>query len=307
MKRHSISADVYPVEKSLMSRSSLTENISRSSVNNLWTICAEEHWNRGRQWDREARRLFVVHIGPRIGTKKVKDLNYRDVNRIRTALSDTPNQANRVIAVLSKMLNLAERMEMRPIGSNPCKVLPRFREQRRRRYATPEEIGRLGPLLEAEGYKNPAAAAFLYLLLFSGARPSEIARARWDQLDGAVLRIPEGKTGERTVFLPRQAVEVLSRIPRTSETITGLSAVPKKVWGRIRAAAGCPDLYARDLRRTFATIGLSNGVPIGAVGELLGHKSADTTKIYAKLLEGRAAEATAIIADKIEGLLTISQ
>ena len=281
-----------------------TKNIT---VNDFWAFCKKEHWNRGTQWDREAERLYFGHIQPRIGLMPVAAVKYAHVAEIRAALSFTPNQANRVIAVLSKMLNLAECMEWRPIGSNPCQRIPRFREQSRSRAATPAEIAKIGPLLEAEAGKNPAAVAFLYLLLFSGARPSEIARATWDQVQNGALRLPEGKTGHRVVYLPQQAVQVLDRLPRRQGgTITGLSGVPKKVWGRIRAAAGCPDLYARDLRRTFATVGLSNGVPIGMIGELLGHKSSQTTKVYARLMEGPAVSASGEIADRIEGMLKAS-
>jgi hypothetical protein len=44
-------------------------------------------------------------------------------------------------------------------------------------------------------------------------------------------------------------------------------------------------------------------VPIGLIGELLGHKSAQTTKVYARLMEGPAVSATGEIADKIENML----
>jgi site-specific recombinase XerD len=57
------------------------------------------------------------------------------------------------------------------------------------------------------------------------------------------------------------------------------------------------------MRRTFATVALSNGVPIGQVGELLGHASTQTTKIYAKLLEETAHAAAAKTAGLMAGML----
>jgi site-specific recombinase XerD len=50
-------------------------------------------------------------------------------------------------------------------------------------------------------------------------------------------------------------------------------------------------------------VGFSAGVPIGAVGELLGHASAQTTKIYAKLMEDPALRAAESIASRMETLL----
>ncbi len=280
------------------------------TINDLWDRCKREQWHRGTRWDREVARMYEVHLKPRLGSTRVRDIRYADVDAIRVALRTTPIQANRAIAVISKMLNLAERWEWRDMGSNPCQQAPRYHETKRRRFATTAEIGKIGPLLEAEAQTNPPAAAFIYLLLFSGARPSEIARATWEQLerrdDGTgVLRIEEGKTGHRDVFLPRQAMTVIDTLPHgdPTRTITGLADLPKKAWERIRTAAGCPDLWARDLRRTFATVGFSNGVPIGMVGELLGHKSTQTTKIYAKLMEDPALAAAGSIATRLEELL----
>jgi integrase len=281
------------------------------TIDDLWTRCEKERWHRGTKWDKEARRLYLVHIRSRLGTARVKTLRYADVEGIKIALKDTPNQANRAIAVLSMMLNLAERWEWRDLGSNPCQHLERYTENKRRRYATKAEFEKLGPLLESEAGENPAAVAFLYLLIYSGARPSEIARATWGQLerrsDGTgVLRIPEGKTGHRSVFLPRQAIDIINRLPNgdLAKTITGLMGTPVKVWNRIRTAAGCPDLWARDFRRTFATVGFNSGLPMDMVGGLLGNKSIQTTKNhYAMLMEDPAALAAGSIAAQLEEML----
>ena len=56
----------------------------------------------------------------------------------------TPYQANRVLAVLSKMFNLAERWGLRPDGSNPCRHVEKFAERKRERMLSPAELARLG-------------------------------------------------------------------------------------------------------------------------------------------------------------------
>lgn len=281
-------------------------------MEDLWSHCKSTIWNRGVQWDREVERIYHAYVSPKLGRSRVRDLQYPEISGLHSSLKGTPNQANRALAVVSRMFNEAERLGWRDINSNPCGQVERYTELKRKRYARPEEISAIGPLLEAEAARNPAAVAFLYLLMFSGARPSEIARATWKQVerierDGqvyGVLRIATGKNqDERNVFLPPQAMAVLDRLPKNTPSITGLADTPKKVWDRVRKAAGCKDLWARDWRRTFATQALSNGMAIGVVAELLGHKSTQTTKVYAKLMEDPALQAAASVAGHMEKLL----
>jgi hypothetical protein len=54
-----------------------------------------------------------------------------------------------VLAVLSKMFNLAERWGLRPDGSNPCRHVEKFAEAKRERMLSPAELARLGEALAA--------------------------------------------------------------------------------------------------------------------------------------------------------------
>jgi integrase len=76
--------------------------------------------------------------------------------------------------------------------------------------------------------------------------------------------------------------------------------MPVRLWAKIRKEAGCPDLRARDLRRTFATVGMSAGLKMDQISEILGHRSTQTTKIYAKLNIDSQIESARAIADAIE-------
>lgn len=77
-------------------------------------------------------------------------------------------QANRVLALISKLFNLAELWGLRPEGTNPCRHVGKFREQPRERYLSGEELGRLGAALRdglaaqnrdtIHGCRSPAAA-----------------------------------------------------------------------------------------------------------------------------------------------------
>lgn len=278
------------------------------TVDALWALVARDCYSRGKRWDAEAKRLYARHLAPSVAAKQVRDVRPADMERIHAKLRTTPVEANRTLAVAAAMFKYAERWELRDLGTNPCQHVPRFKETSRRRFATAEELAKIGPFLEREAPMHPRAVAFLYLLLYSGARPSEIERVTWQQLDGNVLRIEDGKTGRRDVFLPEQAMKVLYHLkvlagdPKNHGKVIG-QGVPRHLWRRLRKELGCADLWARDLRRTFATVGYSAGVDKHLVGDLLGHADPKTTAIYAKLMEAPAVAASAAIANRMAELL----
>jgi len=289
---------------------SLADAVARHEpdMNALWARAESEHWNRGKKWDTEAKAMYHAHLKPRLGSVKVAAITYTDIKDIHTRLQKTPNAANRTLAVAAKMLKLAELWGLRPVGSNPCGLVKRYPEKKRKRYANGDEIQRIGAAMDALA-KDPAnltGIAYLAVLFFSGARPSEIGRASPSMVhkagDAGVLRIPEGKTGHRDVFLPPQAMRYLALLPAKRERLVGRSGVPRRLWKRVLETAGVSALWARDLRRTFATVALSNGVSLSQVGELLGHKSAQTTKVYALLMEDAAHKAAGQVAGHLEAL-----
>lgn len=287
------------------------------TINVLFEKVWVQHWNTERfkrsGWALEARRSFDRLIAPAFGEKPQGGLKASQIRAWHLSLSTTPIQANRALGVLSKMLSFAEELELRPQGCNVARLVKPFKERSRKRFATPEEIQKLGAILEREKATNPRAVAFIYLLMFSGARPRSIERSTWNQLEivahesvnFGVLTF-DGKSTEATgdqeqVVIPPQVLELLE--PSFAyDSLLGIK-MPKDFWQRIRREAGCVDLQIRDLRRTFATVGLSNGVSLGLIGELLNHHSSNTTKIYAKLMNTQRLDATKEIADQLSKIL----
>ena len=258
----------------------------------------KEHAPRKKTGDTDRQYLERI-IRPKLGGYKVQAIAHDDIHKLHLSLAKTPYQANRVLALLSKMFNAAEVWKMRPPHSNPCRHVERFPEQKRRRYLKPDELAALVAQLEKHEASNPQTVAFLWLTLLTGARKGEIGAARWNWLDGNVLRLPDSKTGARPVYLPEQAVRVLDKLPRTDGTIVGV-AYPDKLWRKIRAAIGAPDLRIHDLRHSFASFGVSAGLSLTQIGELLGHKNTQTTMRYAHLMEETAHTAAASVATLIE-------
>lgn len=272
----------------------------------------QEHLVKRRPATRiEYDRLLNRHILPALGSLAVADVTRADVAKLHHRLRRTPMQANRVVAVLSKMLNLAERWGLRPDGTNPVRHLERNRERRRERFLTPAEIGRVGRVLDlaARGpltlmpvskkavpstvIISPYAVAAVALLLLTGARRGEILGLRWDQveLERGLLRLAESKTGPRVIHLNAAAAVILEQLPRVDGNPYVIVGDRRghhlvnltKPWHAIRQVAQLDGVRLHDLRHTHASIGAAAGLGLPMIGALLGHTQAATTQRYAHL------------------------
>lgn len=262
------------------------------------------------------------HIIPQLGNKKVAAVTKRDVTKLHASLGQyedgtpSPVRANRVLALLSKMFSLAEEWGELPTGSNPCRGVRKFKEAKRERYLSPEEVERLWRTLEAMERERaiPAPmAALVRLLMLTGCRLGEINTLKWDYVDLArqCLLLPDSKTGRKTVTLSTAAAELLTQIPRMKDNphvIPGsrpgayLIGV-EHIWQRIRKRAGLEDVRLHDLRHTFASImaGMGEGLPI--IGKALGHAQSVTTQRYAHIAADPVRHAVERAGNAIMGMV----
>ena len=142
-------------------------------------------------------------VGPAVGTTKAYKVDRSQVGKLHSSLAVTPFQANRVLAVVSSMYAFAGRAGIVPESTNPARGIDKFKESRRERFLTGDELERLGSAIreaEATGIPwtvdeakptakhvpkakrvtkiAPSAAAALRLLLFTGCRLREILHLR---------------------------------------------------------------------------------------------------------------------------------
>ena len=256
----------------------------------------------------EYRRLLDRVILPVLGKRRVADVTRQDVAKLHHTLRATPYQANRVLAVLSKMFSLAEAWGDRADGSNPCRHVEKFTEQRRERFSSAEELGRLGDALA--GYPgSPYVAALVKLLVFTGARLGESLTLEWAWIDfgRGETRLPDSKTGAKTLHLPPPALAVLSGLPRVEGNPfvivgdrSGRHLVnAEKPWRGIRATAGLNDVRLHILRHAFASVAAASGMGLPIIGKMLGHSQVQTTQRYAHLAADPVKAAAAVVAGKI--------
>ena len=267
----------------------------------------------------EDRRNMRLHVLPALGNLKVAAVTRDDIARLHSTMKSSPISANRVLSLLSKMFALSETWGMRPHGSNPCRGVDRYRERARDRLVTVEELARLGQALVAyKGYwAGPAA---IRLMALTGMRKAEVLTLRWHEIDAerGWIRLPDSKSGAKTVPLGAPALALLAELPRIEgnpyvfpayreRRRSGDSVVEKQTprhyvqvqaaWSIVSKAAGITDLRLHDLRHGFASIGAMGGDSLFVLGKLLGHADSATTQRYAHL----AADPLRAVADRISG------
>ena len=82
--------------------------------------------------------------------------NCEDIQTLHNSLKLTPYQANRTIALMSKMFELSIRWGWRP--DNPAKGIERFHEEKRYRWLSDEELIRLTTALDDHPNRKAANA-----------------------------------------------------------------------------------------------------------------------------------------------------
>jgi hypothetical protein len=217
------------------------------------------------------------------------------------------------------MFNLAELWGLRPDNTNPCRHLSKYKEHKRERYLSAEEMRRLGETLrmveEARLCSAFAVAAFR-LLILTGARLGEIRDCKWEyvRLDQGIIRLPDSKTGPKFIHLGRSTIDLLRTLPRKEGNPYLICSEHKPdepiydlqtTWQKIRKWAGIEDVHIHDLRHTFASNAVAMGMSLPMIGKLLGHTQTQTTARYAHLALDPVLEAASKVTGKLGGLLAL--
>ncbi len=267
----------------------------------------------------EDKSIIANIIKPRIGNRKVAAITHADINRLHREISRaTPTRANRIVALLSKMFSLAINEGWR--ADNPCRGIERNPEEKRNRYLSSEELGRLTMALNE--CQDVQAANIVRLCLLTGCRRGEALAASWDQFDldvGTWIK-PGATTKQKTEHrapLSAAAVTLMTAIleaapkgddgePVSRYAFPGKTAdVPltniREAWDAIRKAAGIPDVRLHDLRHTYASILASAGLSLPVIGALLGHTQPATTARYTHLFDDPLRKATDIVGAVVTG------
>jgi len=267
----------------------------------------DEHFPRLRKssahdYERLLRNYVLPHFSEHT---KVRDITFANVDALHRKITKTgaTYQANRVVAVLSKMFSLAVRWGWRE--SNPCRGIGRNREHARRRYLTSDELERLTKALAK--FPDQDIADAIRLLLLTGARRNEVLTMKWEHLDltaGTWSKPPSSTKQNEAHIVPLSAPARQLLAERMGQKAGGEAYVfPGNgskhhivnvwhAWQRICKAAKISGLRLHDLRHSYASALASAGHSLPLIGALLGHRQPKTTARYAHLFDDPLRRAT---------------
>ena len=199
-----------------------------------------------------------------------------------------------------------------------CKLPPK--KAKEMQVLTREEMQRFMAQAKADGYFE------LFLLeLCTGMRRGEIVALQWDDLNMQTGELhicrqattvhgnihicaPKTKSSIRTVILPPDIVKILAEYKKrinsrwmfpspVKEDAPYHPSAIRKVLDRTLERAECKHVRFHDLRHTFATTALANGMDVKTLSAIIGHISSETTlNIYTHITDNMQRSA----ANKIE-------
>ena len=139
--------------------------------------------------------------------------------------------------------------------------------------------------------QNPIAAAYLQVLVLTGARPGEVLGLRWEDVNTKWkgLTIRDKVEGERVIPLTPYVSHLLHSLPRRSDWVFPSTARGKDTEGQTLsipraphtaacAVAGIEGLTLHGLRRSFKSLTEWLEIPAGVVAQIMGHKPSATAE-----------------------------
>jgi integrase len=285
---------------------------------------AEALPSRAPRTQSEYRAMLRDWILPALGRLKVAAVSRDDIARLHQRITDAGKRrrANSVKGLCSTIFAQAIIWEI--IADNPARHVKSNVEHGRERYLNEEELERLVQVLEERRSRRPDSVDAITLALLTGARRSELLTMRWADLslDEGVWIKPASTTKQRKLHrvpLSEDAIAILRR--RRDESSAGGKVVRPRAddyvfrgagskrhsnalerdWYLVRAAAGIEDVRFHDLRHSFASLLVGEGLSLPIIGKMLGHTQASTTSRYAHLADAPLRAAAELVAGKIGG------
>ena len=255
------------------------------------------------------------HVIPRIGDLKLNKLTSRDIQKLYKDLQESgrlrksqkskkPGLSNSTVRGIHMMLHnaLDRAVKERLILRNPTEdcIIPKIQKQEVK-ILHPEDMKAYPEAADKRG-----VLPMFYLELVTGLRKGELTALLWSDLDEKRCTIsvskqavgdrhrnveisrPKTENSVRKISIPQSAVDLLIAehrkhpdnpwmfpSPRMGEMYHPDSIV--KLHEKIMKDTGLEHIRFHDLRHTFATMALQNGVDVKTVFSMLGHYDAGFT------------------------------
>ncbi len=264
-----------------------------------------------RKTIQEYVRLYEKDIKPSFGHLPIDTISRGDVKSWFDELSlRSKYTANRCLTILKTVFEIA--IDYEYLETNPASRIKKHAEVKRERFYSPEEkiliFQELFRRLE-EDNSLLHSVSFILVLIFSGARKSELASATWDDWHGDYIELKEHKTDKdgktRKIWLNSQSRSVIQALQgeKKKKTIFGIKN-PKRLWNSVKLACkefapNIDKIRLHDLRHSFGTVANSANVDFLQTGELMGHQSLSMMKRYQHIEDKTSKENIEKIGDEI--------
>lgn len=278
----------------------------------------EQHLPKQKKTTRESYTSVIdKHLRPAFcewqdtEESKLRELAVHEIKKehvvwLHNKMAHIPRQANVAVMLLRVIFERAEGWGHIEVKTNPVVMATKageyeaYDEEPRPVDINEEDLARLGQALETmEAAGHNQFAAVVRVLLFSGARLSEVLGLRWDMVNEKKRRIdwPTSKTGKIDKALNESLFEVLAGLPRHADnpwvfptlgtkkrkSASGHLEDIKRPWKKLLELAGIDDLHRHDLRHVFGNQAAEEGFNLQTVAGLLSHKQTTTTERYSKV------------------------
>jgi len=299
-KKFAHSVQIEKIDPKELKKTKAVEAQQSITFEEFWQVFTEKYIKQHHKpstINRDASRI-KNYIMPFFAKKSIIDIERRDIIAFKDSMAHIKGNCTKCLRLLSVAFNQAELWEYIPLNTNPCKGVPKHPEKKMERFLSIEELERLEKTLvarETSALASPYTINAFRLIIYTGCRLGEVLSLKWDDVDfdDCCLRLSDSKTGKRTIPLNESAMIVLSNTQKIEgnpyvfcgdKPGTHLFSV-QAMWGRIRKQAGITDVRIHDLRHSFASFMIKNGVSLFEVSKLLGHRNINTTMRYAHLAD----------------------
>ena len=272
---------------------------------------------RKRSWKRD-EELYRLHVRDKLGSKRLTEITRQQVQLLHTAVLGkglSHATADHVLKVIRHGLNLAVDWSM--LDKNPTVGVPLFMvDNKVEHYLNEAELEGLLGVLRTD--KNRTICRIALFLMSTGCRLNEALQATWTQVDrgNRVWRISATNSKSkkvRSVPLNDSALEVIDQLDTegcheylfVNEKTAKPYGTIMKVWARLRAKAGLPQLRVHDLRHQYASFLVNSGRTLYEVQQILGHSDPSVTQRYAHLSSRSLQEAASTASVALRGSVPV--
>ena len=240
-----------------------------------------------------AQRILRNHVIPRFGKMRLDEIKQQDITKwlAEKRQEMAPASVAKLKTTLSKSFELARQWEL--FDGNPTKhAWSEKYNNARERYLTSDEANALK--LACDCSPNRLLSAIVGLLITTGARKSELLKAKWSDIDLVkrtwTMNMTKNGRG-RHIPLSQAAMDIIGKLPKypdcpwllaNERTMLPFTDI-KRSFMAARKLAGLDDICLHSLRHSYASALVGSGVDLYTVGKLLGHVNVASTARYAHL------------------------